>query len=74
MEARAHHRPVEEVLADIQKELQPVKEKAFLVHSMRLIIELEFRYTSSLYEHLMSPMKQTLYLIDVYYICVVEYK
>ena len=67
MEARAHHRPVEEVLADIQKELQPVKEKAFLVHSMRLIIELEFRYTSSLYEHLMSPMKQTLYLIDVYY-------
>ena len=28
MEARVHHRPVEEVLADIQKELQPVKEKA----------------------------------------------
>lgn len=65
--AKEHHRTIEEIIDDIKKQLMPVKEESFLIHAMRLIIELGSKATSSLYTHLQSPMRQTLYLIDVYY-------
>ena len=61
------HRPIEAIVADLHSELSPVKEESLLIHAMRLIIELDFRSTSPLYQHLQSPMKQTLYMVDVYY-------
>lgn len=64
---REHHRPIETIVTDLQLELSPVREESLLVHAMRMILELEFRTTSPLYQHLQSPMKQTLYLLDVYY-------
>lgn len=64
---KEHHRTIEEIIDDIKKQLMPVKEESFLIHAMRLIIELGSKATSSLYTHLQSPMRQTLYLIDVYY-------
>lgn len=67
MEAKEHHRTIEEIVCDLEKELAPVKEESFLIHAMRLIIELDARQNSPLYTHLLSPMRQTLYLIDVYY-------
>ena len=60
-------RSYEEIIHDLQKELRPVKEESLLVHAMRLIIELDHKTTSPLYAHLQSPMRQTLYMIDVYY-------
>ena len=65
--AKNNHRTIEEIVAELQNELSPVKEESLLVHAMRLIIELDTKATSPLYEHLQSPMRQTLYLIDVYY-------
>lgn len=64
---KEHHRAYEEIIHDLQKELRPVKEESLLVHAMHLFIELEHKTISPLYTHLQSPMRQTLYLIDVYY-------
>ena len=64
---KENHRPFEEIIKDLQKELRPVKDESLLTHAMRLFIELEHKTTSPLYTHLQSPMRQTLYMIDVYY-------
>lgn len=64
---KEHHRPIEAVVADLQTELRPVKEESLLIHAMRMILELDFRSTSPLYQYLQSPMRQTLYLVDVFY-------
>lgn len=64
---KEHHRPMEAIVADLQSELRPVKEESLLIHAMRMILELDFRSTSPLYQHLQSPMRQTLYLVDVFY-------
>lgn len=64
---KEHHRSYEVIVADLQNELRPVKEESFLIHAMRMILELDFRSTSPLYQHLQSPMRQTLYMMDVYY-------
>lgn len=63
---KEHHRPMEAIVADLQSELRPVKEESLLIHAMRMILELDFRSTSPLYQYLQSPMRQTLYLVDVF--------
>lgn len=65
--AKEKHREIEEIVAELQQELRPIKEASFLTHAMRLIIELDNKATSPLYQRLQSPMRQTLYMIDVYY-------
>lgn len=65
--AKNKHRTIEEIVAELQRELSPLKEESLLVHAMRLIIEIGSKTISPLYQHLQSPMRQTLYLIDVYY-------
>lgn len=64
---KEHHRPIEDIVAELQHELSPIKEESLLTHAMRMILELEYRTVSPLYQHLQSPMRQTLYLMDVYY-------
>ena len=64
---RENLRAYETIIHDLQKELKPVKEESLLIHAMRLFVELEHKTTSPLYIHLQSPMRQTLYMIDVYY-------
>ena len=64
---KEHHRSFEDIVVDLQLELSPVKEESLLIHAMRMILELEYRTVSPLYQHLRSPMRQTLYLMDVYY-------
>lgn len=64
---KEHHRPIEDIVAELQHELSPIKEESLLTHAMRMILELEYRAVSPLYQHLQSPMRQTLYLMDVYY-------
>ena len=64
---KEHHRPIEDIVAELQHELSPIKEESLLIHAMRMILELEYRTVSPLYQHLQSPMRQTLYLMDVYY-------
>lgn len=64
---KEHHRPIEDIIAELQHELSPVTEESLLIHAMRMILELEYRTVSPLYQHLQSPMRQTLYLMDVYY-------
>lgn len=65
--AKKKHRTIEQIVDELKDELKSVNEESFLIHAMRLISELESKNISSLYKHLQSPMKQTLYLIDVYY-------
>lgn len=65
--AKKSHRTIEEIVVDLQNELRPVKEESLLVHAMRLFVELDNRSSSPLYVHLQSPMRQTLYMVDVYY-------
>ena len=60
-------RSIEEIIDDIKELLTPVKEESLLLHAMRLISELSDRKTSPLYTHISSPMRQSLYLIDVFY-------
>ena len=64
---KEHHRPIETIVADLQKELSPVKEESLLIHAMRMILELDFRASSPLYQHLQSSLRQTLYVVDVFY-------
>ena len=64
---KEHHRPIEDIVAELQHELSPVTEESLLIHAMRMILELEYRTVSPLYQHVQSPMRQTLYLMDVYY-------
>lgn len=64
---KEHHRAIEDIIDSLKSELKLIKEESFLIHTMRLIAELDARTESSLYTHLQSPMRQTLYLIDVYY-------
>lgn len=64
---KERHRPIDAIVADLQNELRPVKERSFLIHAMRMILELDFRSTSPLYQHLQSPLRQTLYVVDVFY-------
>ena len=49
---KEHHRPIETIVADLQSELSPVKEESLLIHAMRMILELDSRSTSPLYQHL----------------------
>ena len=67
LRVKDHLRTIEEIVMDLKEELKLIKEESFLVHAMRLIIELDNKTTSPLYAHLQSPMRQTLYMIDVYY-------
>ena len=67
MAVKEQHRAQEEVIDELKAELKVIKEESFIMHTMRLILELDFRDQLSLYSNLQSPMKQTLYLIDVYY-------
>lgn len=67
MKAKEHHRAIEEIVCELKEELMPVKEELFLIHAMRLMLELGSKKDSPLYTHLQSPMRQVLYLIDVYY-------
>lgn len=64
---KEHHRSIEDIVEELQHELSPVKEESLVIHAMRMILELEYRTVSPLYQHLQSPMRQTLYLMDVYY-------
>lgn len=67
MEAKQSTRSQEDIIDELKNELSTVSEIALLTHAMRLIVELDFRKTSELYNNLESPMKQALYLIDVFY-------
>lgn len=64
---KEHYRTIEAIVTDLQMELKPIKEESLLIHAMRLILELDYRSTSPLYQHLQSPMRQTFYMVDVYY-------
>ncbi len=67
LKAKDNCRAIENIVEDLKAELRVIKEESLLVHAMRLIFELDFRASSPLYEHLQSPMRQALYMIDVYY-------
>lgn len=67
MHAKEHHRAQEEIIQELGDEIKDISEREFLVFLMRIYAEMENRATSPLFKHLQSPMKQILYLIDVYY-------
>lgn len=67
LDAKRGTRAQEDIIADLKSELAGVSELSVLTYAMRLIVELDTRMTSELYNYLESPMKQALYLIDVYY-------
>lgn len=67
MWAKEHHRKIDDIVSDLRGELRPIKEESLLKHAMMLILELGSRASSPLYTHLQSPMRQALYMIDVYY-------
>lgn len=67
VKAKDNCRAIENIVDDLKSELRVIKEESLLVHAMRLILELDYRASSPLYEHLQSPMRQALYMIDVYY-------
>ena len=64
---RKNNRSQEEIIDDLKSELATINELSLLTHAMRLIVELDCRKSSELYINVESPMKQALYLIDVYY-------
>ena len=64
---RKNNRSQEEIIDDLKSELATINELSLLAHAMRLIVELDCRKSSELYINVESPMKQALYLIDVYY-------
>lgn len=67
MKYKNHHRKIEDVVEELKYELSDIKEESLLLHTLRLVLELEDRSISPLYIHLRSPLRQTMYLIDLYY-------
>ncbi|MCM1518366.1 MAG: hypothetical protein NC117_06980 [Pseudoflavonifractor sp.] len=59
-------RPQEEIISELADTLRQLDEEQFIVHVMSVLCSLEYR-EDKLFDNLDSPMKQMLYLIDLYY-------
>lgn len=66
MEVKEHHRTIEEIVCDLKKELVPVRENSFLIHAMRLMIELGAEKDSPIYTPAITYEADSLF-IDVHY-------
>lgn len=66
MGAKQNMRPQELIIEELKEMLRPLGEREFLTHVMSVLCSCGDR-ESWLFDNLASPMKQMLYLIDVYY-------
>lgn len=66
MQSRGGLRPQEKIIAELADNLRQLDEEQFIVHVMSVLCSLEHR-EDKLFDNLDSPMKQMLYLIDLYY-------
>ena len=66
-EVKEHHRTIEEIVCDLKKEFVPVRENSFLIHAMRLMIELGAEKDSPIYTPAITYEADSLHFIDVHY-------
>ncbi len=66
MEAKANIRNHEDILEELKGELSELKADKFLIYALGVLNNIEDR-TYWQFEYLMSPMRQVLFLIDVYF-------
>lgn len=67
MKIRESRRTQEEIISDIIVLIKDIKKDSFLPLVMEMINHIDQRNTSDVFKYLMSPMKQLVYLIDLFY-------
>lgn len=58
---------VEEILNELEQELVHIKEKDMLEYTLRIFVEIQYRYESEIFTNIRSPYTTGLYLLDFYY-------
>lgn len=61
------HITADEIIKDLEQELVHIKEKDMLQYTLKIFVEIQYRYKSDLFKNLRSPYTAGLYLIDLYY-------
>ena len=58
---------IDEILKELERELIDIKEKDMLEYTLRIFVEIQYRYESDIFTNLRSPYTAGLYLLDLYY-------
>ena len=61
------HLTADEIIENLKQELVHIKEKDILQYTLRIFLEIQYRYESDIFKNLRSPYTAGLYLIDLYY-------
>jgi len=64
---RAHRRPQEDIIKDLSLTIKNFQKESFIAYLTQLMIHIDQRDTSEVFKNLMSPMKQFVYLIDLFF-------
>jgi hypothetical protein len=68
MKFRKSRRTQEEIISDIVVVIRDYSKECFIPFLMDMIIHINLRNISAVYKNLMSPMKQIIYLIDLFFV------
>ncbi len=60
-------RKQEEIINELSSLIKDFRKDSFLPYLTQMMIHIDQRNTSEVFKHLMSPMKQLVYLIDLYF-------
>lgn len=64
---RKSRRTQDEIIADLSTLINDFKKDSFLPYVFQMVTHIEKRETSEAFQHLMSPMKQLIYLVDLFF-------
>lgn len=62
-----NYHTADEIIKDLEQELVHIKEKDMLQYTLRIFVEIQYRYESEIFTNLRSPYTAGLYLLDLYY-------
>ena len=57
----------DEIIADIKNLLRPIEERSLLLHIQSALASIAYRDVAEILEGVASPMRQMVYLVDLYY-------
>jgi hypothetical protein len=67
MKFRESRRTQEEIISELASMIKDFRKESFLPFVMEMMNHIDQRDSSEAFKHLMSPMKQFVYLIDLYF-------
>ncbi|WP_133467070.1 hypothetical protein [Sunxiuqinia elliptica] len=67
LKIRDSRRTQEEIIDELSSLIKNLSKESFIPYLIQMMIHIDQRNTSEAFKHLMSPMKQFVYLIDLYF-------